>query len=147
MKIYSRNTHLGALFVGRFNLTIRNLLKKPVFEKGDGSCIDVLQTITKQYNNRKHSSTKLTPIQASLTKNEGYVYNNFSDKRRKIKSKFQINNLVRTAGLRKHFSIEDTTNWSYKLYKITEHINDAIPAKKLIIYQNVITKHYSKRQN
>ena len=51
-------------------------LKKPVFEKGDGKWIDVLHTITKQYNNRIHSSTKLTPIQASLKKNEGYGYKN-----------------------------------------------------------------------
>ena len=68
MKIYSRNTSLGAVFAEKFNGTIRDLLKRPVFEKGDGNWIDVLPTITKQYNNRVHSSTKLTPIQASLKK-------------------------------------------------------------------------------
>ena len=74
IKLYSRNTELGAVFVERFNRTIRDLLKKIVFEHGDGNWIDVLPTITKQYNNRIHSSTKLTPIQASLKKNEGFVY-------------------------------------------------------------------------
>ena len=76
IKLYSRNTFLGAVFAERFNRTIRNLLKKPVFEKRDGNWIDILPTITKQYNNRTHSSTKLSPIQASLKKNEGYVYKN-----------------------------------------------------------------------
>ena len=33
IKRYSRNTALGAVFVERFSRTIRNLLKKPVFEK------------------------------------------------------------------------------------------------------------------
>ena len=84
IKLYSRNTSLGAVFAKRFNRTIRDILKRPVFENGDGNWIDVLPTITKQYNNRIHSSTKLTPIQASLRKNEENVYKNLLDKRKKI---------------------------------------------------------------
>ena len=113
------------------NRTIRDLLKRPVFEKGDGNWIDVLQTITKQYNNRVHSSTKLSPIQASLKKNEGFVYKNILDKRKKIKPKYELGDLVRTADLKKTFSKGDTTNWSYKLYKLTEIINDTIPSYKI----------------
>ena len=90
-----------------------------------------MQTITKQYNNRIHSSTKLTPIQASLKKNESFVYKNLLDKRKKIKPKFQINDLVRVADLKKTFSKGDTTNCSYKLYKITEIINDTRAAYKI----------------
>ena len=133
IKNYSRNSSYGAVFAERFNRTIRDLLKRPVFEKGDGNWIDVLPTITKQYNNRIHSSTKLTPIQASLKKNEGYVYKNLLDKRKRIKPKFEINDLVRTANLKKTFSKSDTTNWSYKLYKITEIINETIPSYKIDI--------------
>ena len=131
IKFYSRNSSYGAVFAERFNKTIRDLLKRPVFEKGDGNWIDILPTITKQYNNRVHSSTKLTPVQASLKKNEGYVYKNLLDKRNKIKPKFQINDLVRTADLKKTFSKGDTTNWSYKLYKITEIIKDTIPSYQI----------------
>ena len=131
IKLYSRNSSYGAVFAERFNRTIRDLLKKIVFEQGDAKWIDVLPTITKQYNNRIHSSTKLTPIQASLKKNEGYVYKNLLDKRKKVKPKFQINDLVRTADLKKTFSKGDTTSWSYKLYKITEIINDTIPSYRL----------------
>ena len=73
----------------------------------------------------------MTPIQASLKKNEGYVYKNLLDKRKKTTPKFQINDLVRTADLKRTFSKGDTTNWSYKLYKITEIINDTIPSYKI----------------
>ena len=130
-KLYSRNTYLGAVFAERFNKTIRDLLKRPVFEKGDGNWIDVLSTITKQYNNKIHSSTKLSPKDASLKKNEEFVYKNLLDKRKKIKPKFQLNDLFRTADIKKTFSKGDTTNWSYKLYKITEIINDTIPSYKI----------------
>ena len=131
IKIYSRNTSLGAVFAERFIRIIRDLLKKPAFEKGDGNFIEVLPKITKQYNIRKHSSTKLTPIQASLKKNEGYVYKIFLNKRKKITPKFQVNNLVRTADLKKTFSKSDTTIWSYKIYKIKQIINDTIPSYKI----------------
>ena len=39
-----------------------------------------------------------------------------------------MGNLVRTADLRRIFSKGDTTNWSYKLYKIREISNDTIPS-------------------
>ena len=84
IKLYSRNSSYGAVFAERFNRTIRDLLKRPVFEHGDANWIDILPTITKQYNNRIHSSTKLSPKDASLKKNEGYVYKNLLDKRKKI---------------------------------------------------------------
>ena len=131
IKLYSRNTSLGAVFAERFNRTIRDLVKKPVFEKGDCNWIDVLPVITKQYNNRIHSSTKLSPKDASLKKNEGFVYKNLLDKRKKVKPKYEIGDLIRTADLKKTFSKGDTTNWSYKLYKITEIINDTIPSYKI----------------
>ena len=139
IKLCSRNSSYGAVFAERFNRTIRDLLKRSVFEKGDGNWIDVLPKITKQNNNRIHSSTKLTPIQASLKTNEGFVFKNLLDKRKKIKPKFQINDLVRTADLKRTFSKGDTTNWSYKLYKITEIVNDTITSYKI--------KNLSERYN
>ena len=104
IKLYSRNSSYGAVFAERFIRTIRDLLKKIVFEHGDANWIDILPTITKQYNNRIHTSTKLYPKDASLKKNEGFVYKNLLDKRKKVTPKFQINDLVKTADLKKTFS-------------------------------------------
>ena len=116
IKLYSRTSSVGAVFAERFNRTIRDLPKKIVFDKGDANWIDIISTITKQYNNKVHSSTKLTPIQSCLKKKEGYVSKNLLDKRKKIKPKYEIGDLVRTADIQKMFSKSDTTNWSYKLY-------------------------------
>ena len=131
IKTYSRNSSFGSVYAERFNRSKRDLLKKPVFEKGDGKWIAVLPTITKQNNNRVHTSTKLTPIKTSLKKHEGFVYRNLLDKRKKTKPNFQVNDLVRTANLKKTFSKSDTTNWSYKLYKITDILNDTIPSYEI----------------
>ena len=99
IKIYSRNSSYGAVFAERFNRTIRDLLKKTVFEKSDGNWIDILPTKTKQYNNRIHTSTKLSPKDASLKKNEGFFYKILLDKHKKIKSNYEIGDLIRTADL------------------------------------------------
>ena len=128
IKYYSRNTYLRAVFAERFNRTITNLLKKLVLEKGHGNWVDALPIIVKQYNKRIHSSTKLTPIQAGLEKNEGFAYNILSDKRKRIEPKIQVEVLLRTVDLNKTFSKSDTTNWSHNSYKITEIINDALPS-------------------
>ena len=79
IKRNSRCFSLGAVFEERFIRAIRDLLKRPVFEKGDGKWIDVLPTITKQYNNIIHASTKVTPIEATVKNNEGFVYHNILD--------------------------------------------------------------------
>ena len=49
IKLYSRNSFYGAVFAERFNRTIRDLLKRIIFEQGDAKWVDILPTITKQY--------------------------------------------------------------------------------------------------
>ena len=128
IKRYSRYTSKGAVFAERFNRTISNLLKKPVFENGDANWIDILDSIINKYNNTIHSSTKMTPIKASKITNQKKVLNNLQDKRKKQKPKFKLGDLVRTADIDKTFSKGDTTNWSNKLYMITEVIHETIPS-------------------
>ena len=94
----------------------------------EGNWLDVLPTKSEQCSNRVKTSTKITPIQDSSKKNDGFVYKILSDKRKKRIPNFESNDLVRTADIkRKFFSKGDTTNWSYKLYKFTEIKNDTIP--------------------
>ena len=127
IKQYSGYSSFGSVFAERYNRTIRDLLKRPVFGKCESNWIDILPTITKQCKNRIHSSTKLSPNYASLRKNKGYFYKNLLDKQKKISPKFKIHYLARTADLKRTFSKRDTTKWSYKLYKITEIIIDTMP--------------------
>ena len=136
----SRNTDKGAVFAERFNRTVRGLLGRRFFEKGDGNWSDVSPTKTKQCINRVYTSIKLTTMQASLKKNDGYVYQNLLNKRKKIKPKFRVNELVRTANLKRLFSKGDTTNWSYNLHKIKEAIFDTISSYRI----DSLSEHYNQ---
>ena len=131
IKRYSRYTDKGAVFAERFNRTIRNLLKKPVFEKGNADWLSELPSVVKKYNNSFHHSIKMTPIQASKKANEKVVYTNLQDRRVKQQPKYKLGDLVRTADIKRVFSKGDSTNWSYKLYTITEVLYNTIPSYRI----------------
>ena len=128
---YSRYTDKGPSIAERVIRTIRNLLKKPVFLAGNADWVSELSSITKQYNNTIHHSIKMTPNQASKKSNEKLVFSNLRDDRVKRQPKFKLGQLVRTADIKKVFSKGDSTNWSYKLYTITEVIHDTIPSYRI----------------
>ena len=127
-KKYSGNPALGAVFVETFNKTIRNLLKKPVSEKGNDDWISDLSSVIEQYNNTIHHSTKKTPIQASMKTKERIVHDNLPDKTKKHNAPFHISELVRAADIKKVFSKGDSMVWSYNLYTITEVIHNKVPS-------------------
>ena len=62
---YSRFTDKGPSIAERVIRTIRNLLKKPVFLRGNADWISEQPSVVKKYNNTMNHSTKMTPIQAS----------------------------------------------------------------------------------
>ena len=128
---YSRYTDKGPSIAERVIRTVRNLLKKPVFEKGNADWLSELPSVVKKYNNTIHSSTKMTPIQACKKSNERKVYSNLQDQRDKQHPKYRLGQLIRTADIKRVFSKGDSTNWSYKLYTITEIINDTIPSYRI----------------
>ena len=73
----------------------------------------------------------MTLNQASKKVNEKEVHSNLWDDRGKQTPKFKLGQLVRTADNKKVFSKGDSTNWSYKLYTITEVILDTIPSYRV----------------
>ena len=137
---YSRFTDKGPTIAERVIRTLRNLLKKPVFEKGNADWLFELLSVVNKYNNTIHHSIKMTPNQASKKVNERKVYSNLKDKRSKLNPKFKLVQLVRTADIKRVFSKGDSTNYSYKLYTITEVIHDTIPSYRL----NFLPERYNE---
>ena len=102
-----------------------------MFEKGNASWISELPSVIKKYNNTIHSSIKVTPNQASKKADEKEVCTNLQDRRVRQQLKYKLGQLVRTADIKQVFSYGDSTNWSYKLYTLTEVIHDTIPSYRI----------------
>ena len=62
---YFRFDDKGLSLAERVIRTVRNLLKKPVFEKGRADWLSELPSVIKQYKNTIQHSIKMTPFQAS----------------------------------------------------------------------------------
>ena len=131
IKGYSRYTDKAAVIAERFNKSIRNFLKKPVFEKGKADWLSELPSVIKKYNNTIHSSIKKTPIQACKKSNEKIIFTNCQDRRVKQQPKKKLGQLVRAADIKRIFSKRDSTNYSYILDTITEIMHDTIPSYRI----------------
>ena len=137
---FSRFTDKGPSIAGVIR-TIRHLLQKPVFLKGNADWLHELPSVIKQYNNTVHSSAKM------IKSNEKIVYNNLKDDRENQPPKFHLNQLFRTADIKRVFNKGDSTNYSYKLYTNTEVIHDTILSIESTIYPRDIMKIYFYQQN
>ena len=96
---YSRFTDKGPSIAERVITIVRSLLKKPVFLAGNANWISELPSVVKQYNNTIHSSTKMTPVQASKKVNAELVYSNLQDKRKILNPKIKLGQLFRTVDI------------------------------------------------
>ena len=104
------------------------MLTKPVFEIGNVTSISELRSVIKQYNNTIHSSVKKTPIQAGKNANEKEVFSSLQDRTVRQQPKLKLGQLVCTADIKRVFSKGDSTNYSYKVYTITEVLYNTIPS-------------------
>ena len=128
---FSRFTDKGPPIAERVITTVRNLLKKPFFLAGNANWLSELSAVVNKYKNTIHSSIKMTPNQTSKKVNEKIVYSNLRDNREVQKPNMKLGQLVRTSDIKRVFSKGDSTNYSYKLYTITEIIHDTIPSYRI----------------
>ena len=85
--------------------------------------LDILSDRVKDYNNTRHSSIKMTPVEASKKKNELTVWRNlYPDflEIRDIKPKFSVGDKVRISKKKKTFEKGYTTRWTEEIFTIVE---------------------------
>ena len=89
--------------------------------QGNTQYLDMLPKLVKEYNNTKHSSIKMTPIEASKKSIEGTVYFNLYGDMEKVtsKPKFKIGDKVRISKYKRNvFDKGYTPNWTEKVFTV-----------------------------
>ena len=76
VELYSTENEEKSCVIERFNRTIKDNIFKYFSANSTRKYIDVLDKLVYQYNNTVHSSIKITPVEASLKKNENKVWRN-----------------------------------------------------------------------
>jgi len=85
-------------------------------------CIDVLDGVVERYNNTRHSSIKMTPVEASKKTNAIIVYRNLYPDltRRPMRAKFKIGDEVRIQKKNEVFEKSFTPNWTKEVFNVSK---------------------------
>ena len=132
IQIYSTNSDLKAVFVERFNRTLLDLIKKPMYNEGKACWLNHLDTAMEKFNNRVHGTTKMTPFE--MVTNTNKIIKIKINKNEKI-PKFQVGDYVRVPDKRNIYSKGYTTNWNRELFKIHK-INPTNPVTYGLVDEN-----------
>ena len=120
VEIYYTFSNLKAVFIERFNRSLRELMMKEFVKDNDIIWYNILSNLVKTYNNQYNRSIKMKPIDFTKS-NEKYIKDNFYtyDETNKI-DKFKVNDLVRISLKRRELFDKPSGNikWSEELFKI-----------------------------
>jgi len=100
--------------------------------------IDVLDALVDQYNNKVHSSIKMTPTEASLKKNEPKVWRNLYPEgdTEVILPKFSIGDKIRITMKKDIFTKAYWPRWTEEIFTISEIQYTDPPTYKITDYND-----------
>ena len=104
----------------RFIRTLKNKLYKHMTATGKNVYYDVLDDAVNEYNNTKHNTIKMKPIDVGDNKR---VY---IDEHNEKDSRFKVGDRVRISKFKNIFAKGYTPNWSKEIF-IVDKINDTVP--------------------
>ena len=119
--LYSTENEEKSSVCERWNKTIKTKMWEQFTVQGNTQYLDMLPKLVKEYNNTKHSSIKMTPVEASKKKNQGIVYFNlYGDmNENESKPKFKVGERVRISKYkRKNFDKGYTPNWTEEIFTV-----------------------------
>ena len=84
--------------------------------------IDIIDEIVNNYNNTKHSSIKMTPVESSDKKNKNRVWLNLNGKARTnpVKPKFSVDDKMKIAKKKTVFEKGCTTRWTEEVFTVSQ---------------------------
>ena len=127
IQIYSTHSDLKAVFVERFNRTLLDLIKEPMYIEGKGNWMNHLDAALQKYNNRVHGTTKMASFEESFIKPiPNLIPNNHNNIHNNKVPKFHVGDFVRVPDKRSVYSKCHTTNWNREFFKIHK-INSTNP--------------------
>ena len=120
INMYSTYNEGKSVVAQRFVRTLNNKLYKHMTATGKNVYYGVLDDVVNKYNNTKHSTIKMKPIDV---KNNKRVY---TDEHNEKDSKFKIGDRVRISRYENIFAKGYAPNWSSEIF-IVNKINDTVP--------------------
>ena len=119
--MYSTHGEHKSAVVERFNGTIKRKMWRRFTAENTNNWINMIGDLISKYNNTKHSTIEMTPVEGSKKENEAYIIGsrkpiNVENK----KNKFVVGDRVRISRIKGIFEKGYLPNWSEEVYNISK---------------------------
>ena len=127
-KLYStNNSEIKSAVIERFNRTFKNMMYKKFTENNNTIFYNILDELVNNYNNKYHSTIKMTPIEGSKKINEKKIKNIYNFEKTKKPGKFKIGDKVRISLEKNIFEKSYETNWTEEIFEIYDTKYSNVP--------------------
>ncbi|XP_065654927.1 uncharacterized protein LOC136081530 [Hydra vulgaris] len=122
VELYSTENEEKSCVVECWNRTMKDKMFKYFSANSTRKYIDVLDEIVNKYNNTKHSSIKMTLVEASDKKNDNIVWLNLNRNVRSesVKPKFSISDRVRITKKKGTSEKGYTPRWTEEVFTVSQ---------------------------
>ena len=139
--MYSTYNEGKSVVAERFIRILKNKLYKHMTATGKNIYYDVLDDVVDKYNNTKHSTIKMKPIDVKDNNKRVYI-----DEHNEKDSRFKVGDRVRISKFKNIFAKGYTPNWSKEIF-IVDKINDTVPYTyniKGVNHEEIIGSFYDR---
>ena len=119
--LYSTENEEKSSVVERWNRTMKEKMFKYFSANNTRKYIDILDEMVNNYNNTKHSSIKMTPVEASNKKNKNRIWMNLNGKdTNPVEPKFSVGDKVRITKKKSNFEKGYTPRWTEEVFTVSQ---------------------------
>jgi transposase InsO family protein len=112
-----------AVIAERFNRTLGEMIAKHLTSNDTKNYVNVLQKLIDEYNNKYHTSIKMSPVEAQKSENVSTVFRNLYGDKELVsdeKPKFKIGDRVRIYRWKSHFEKGRAENWTREIFVVSK---------------------------
>ena len=137
IEIYSTENEEKSSVVERWNRTMKEKMFKYFSANNTRKYVDVLDDMVKNYNETVHSSIKMTPVEASKTKNENKTWLNlYSIPKTGQEPKYSVGDRVRISKKKATFEKGYTPRWTEEVFTVDAVFPTDPPTYKIKDYND-----------
>ena len=137
---FSTQSDKKAAIVERLNRTIKERLEKLYEVRDNHNWLNVLDDVIRKYNNTKHCTIKMTPIEGSKPENSARVEARLYPSTDKVpqKPKFKVGDTVRISKWKSTFTKGYKQNFTTEIFTINKVLETSPPTYELKDYNDEI---------
>ena len=120
VELYLTDNKEKSCAVERWNKTMKEKLFKYLTANPTRKYLHVIDEIVSDYNSTRRSSIKITPVAASVKKNESLAWMNLHSQSMPAKFKFKVGDRVRITKKKNIFEKSFTPRWSEEVFTVSQ---------------------------